>query len=223
MKNASLLKPILYACCSPRKLAEQYPSLPIQDGTSIDLFPFFYALVPSQTWAPLSTHAFRGLCSHNLVRARYFDPPLGSCHWRKFRSLPLPLVARNIWFSSLQDKISCRARLHSLLPLAFPSPTCSIYPFSPTPKTTSSSLLEFFGKIPTPTVLHNAFGFFSFPSFLNSSIPPSAVFGCTILDIWRHQWTFIFDDSPFVPSAVVGTARKTLTRICQRLELDPLF
>ncbi|OAD79565.1 hypothetical protein PHYBLDRAFT_139594 [Phycomyces blakesleeanus NRRL 1555(-)] len=133
------------------------------------------------------------------------------------------------------EKISCRARLHSLLPLAFPSPTCSICSLSsdsqdhffftcPLKNAVWIGMwLEFFGTIPTPTALHNAFHFFFFPSSLNSSIPPSTVFGCTLLAIWRHHWTFIFDDSPFVPSAVVGTARKTLTRICQELDLDPLF
>ncbi|OAD68211.1 hypothetical protein PHYBLDRAFT_173701 [Phycomyces blakesleeanus NRRL 1555(-)] len=226
---------IVRACCSPRELTEQYPSLFVQDGTSIDLFPFFNAFVPSQTWARLSTRTFRGLCSHHLVRARYFDPPRGSHHWRTFWSFPLPLVARNIWFRGLHDKISCRARLHSLLPLAFPSPTCSIcslfsdsqdHFFFTCPLKNAVWIgmwLEFFGTIPTPTALHNAFHFFSFPSSLNSSIPPSTVFGCTLLAIWRHHWTFIFDDSPFVPSAVVGTARKTLTRICQELDLNPLF
>ncbi|OAD73981.1 hypothetical protein PHYBLDRAFT_145445 [Phycomyces blakesleeanus NRRL 1555(-)] len=104
----------------------------------------------------------------------------------------------------------------------------------PTLKTTSSSLVlsktrcgsacvELFSTIPTPTALHNAFHFFSFPSFLNSSIPPSAVFGCTLLAIWPHYWTSIFDDSPFVPSAVVGTVRKTLTHMCQELVLNPLL
>ncbi|OAD80080.1 CCHC-type zinc finger transcription factor [Phycomyces blakesleeanus NRRL 1555(-)] len=226
---------IVCACCSPHELTEQYPSLLVQDGTSIDLFPFFNALVPSQTWACLSTRTFRGLCSHHLVHARYFDPPCGSCHWRKFWSFPLPLVARNIWFRGLHDKISCRACLHFLLPLAFPSPTCSICSLSsdsqdhffftcPLKNAVWIDMwLEFFGTISIPTALHNAFHFFSFPSSLNSSIPPSTVFGCTLLAIWRHHWTFIFDDSPFVPSAVVGTACKTLTRICPELDLDPLF
>ncbi|OAD74101.1 hypothetical protein PHYBLDRAFT_144560 [Phycomyces blakesleeanus NRRL 1555(-)] len=97
-------------------------------------------------------------------------------------------------------------------------------PYPLTPKTTSSSLV--FSKtseIPTPTALYNAFRFVSFPPSLSSSIPPSAVFGGTFLAIWRHHWTFIFDDSPFVPSAAVDMARRTLNRICQEFDLDPLF
>ncbi|KAL0094186.1 hypothetical protein F4703DRAFT_1921730 [Phycomyces blakesleeanus] len=120
---------IVRACCSPRELAEQYPPFPIQDGPSIDLSPFFHALVPSQTWARLSTCTFCGLYSHHLVRACYPDSSLGSRCWRNFWSFPLPLVARNFWFSGLHDKISCQALLHSLLPLASPSPThfiCSL-------------------------------------------------------------------------------------------------
>ncbi|OAD65917.1 hypothetical protein PHYBLDRAFT_152944 [Phycomyces blakesleeanus NRRL 1555(-)] len=190
---------IVCACCSPCELTEQYPSLLVQDGTSIDLFPFFNALIPSQTWARLSTRTFCGLCSHHLVRARYFDPPCGSRHWQKFWSFPLLLVARNIWFCGLHDKISCRTHLHSLLPLAFPSPTCSIYSLSsdsqghffftcPLKNAVWIGMwLEFFGTIPTPTALHNAFHFFSFPSSLNSFIPLSTVFGCTLLAIWRHH------------------------------------
>ncbi|KAI9009361.1 hypothetical protein CLU79DRAFT_711053, partial [Phycomyces nitens] len=43
-----------------------------------------------------------------------------------FRSTPLPHDARNIWFRALHRKISCRARLNSMIPSPFPHSSCAI-------------------------------------------------------------------------------------------------
>ncbi|OAD74832.1 hypothetical protein PHYBLDRAFT_144193 [Phycomyces blakesleeanus NRRL 1555(-)] len=80
--------------------------------------------------------------------------------------------------------------------------------------------LEFFGTIPLPSVLSNTFQFFAFPPTLNPAIPASSVFGLTILAIWDHHWSFHFNSVPFLPSAVLHTARKSISRLCSELELD---
>ncbi|OAD73860.1 hypothetical protein PHYBLDRAFT_168287 [Phycomyces blakesleeanus NRRL 1555(-)] len=106
---------IVRACCSPRELAEQYPPFPIQDGPSIDLSPFFHALVPSQTWARLSTCTFCGLCSHHLVRACYPDSSLGSRCWRNFCNLEIKLETK-------QQVIVFLDEIYNLLPVSVVNP-----------------------------------------------------------------------------------------------------
>ncbi|OAD78104.1 hypothetical protein PHYBLDRAFT_164979 [Phycomyces blakesleeanus NRRL 1555(-)] len=132
---------IVCACCSPRELTEQYLSLLVQDGTSIDLFPFFNALVPSQTWTRLSTRTFRRLCSHHLVRARYFDPLVALVIGGNFGLSPFPwwlvtfgFVVYTTRFLAEPVFTLCFLSPFSLLPALF-----ALSP--PTPKTTSSSLV----------------------------------------------------------------------------------
>ncbi|OAD77325.1 hypothetical protein PHYBLDRAFT_141211 [Phycomyces blakesleeanus NRRL 1555(-)] len=58
------------------------------------------------------------------------------------------------------------------------------------------------------------------PPTLNPAIPASSVFGLTILAIWDHHWSFHFNSVPFLPSAVLYTACKSISRLCSELELD---
>ncbi|OAD72124.1 hypothetical protein PHYBLDRAFT_147099 [Phycomyces blakesleeanus NRRL 1555(-)] len=80
--------------------------------------------------------------------------------------------------------------------------------------------LEFFGTVPLPSVLSSALQSFVFPPMLNPAFPASSVFGLTILTIWDHHWSFYFKSVPFLPSAVLHIARKSISHLCSELELD---
>ncbi|KAL0080720.1 hypothetical protein F4703DRAFT_1944638 [Phycomyces blakesleeanus] len=80
--------------------------------------------------------------------------------------------------------------------------------------------LEFFGTVPPPSALSSAFTSFLFPPTLNPSMTAASVFGLTILAIWDHHWALHFNSAPFLPSLVLATARKSISRLCSELELD---
>ncbi|OAD68947.1 hypothetical protein PHYBLDRAFT_156870 [Phycomyces blakesleeanus NRRL 1555(-)] len=206
--------------------------MPPRDGSPFDFDPFISALVLGKPWSRLSTRSYRLTCSHHHANAQPLSPHLSPRQLHSFWSFALPHRARNVWFRGLHNKLSCRALLHHIMPFTVSSPLCNICQMSietqehfllSCPLKSAVWLgiwLEFFGTVPPPSALSSAFTSFLFPPTLNPSIPAASVFGLTILAIWDHHWALHFNSAPFLPSLVLATARKSISRICSELELD---
>ncbi|OAD65206.1 hypothetical protein PHYBLDRAFT_153684 [Phycomyces blakesleeanus NRRL 1555(-)] len=174
--HTMVLHPILFRACIPSfVLAFQQPDLPIRDGSSIDLQPLLSAQLPGQTWSRLTTRSYRSACSHQLSDARPIHPPLIPRQLRSFWSFALPHQAQNVWFRGLHNKLSCRALLYRIMPSTVSSPLCTICQVSietqehfllacPLKSAVWTGIwLEFFGTVPLPSALSNAFQSFVFP------------------------------------------------------------
>ncbi|OAD75660.1 hypothetical protein PHYBLDRAFT_143906 [Phycomyces blakesleeanus NRRL 1555(-)] len=210
--HTMVLHPILFQACIPSfVLAFHQPDLPIRDKSSIDLQPLLSAQLPGQTWSRLTTRSYCSACSHQLSDARPIHPPLIPRQLRSFWSFALPHRAWNVWFCRLHNKLSCRALLYRIMSSTVSSPLCTIC---------QVHLVGILRHRPTALCPLKCFPILRLPPTLNPAIPASSVFGLTILAIWDHHWSFHFNSVPFLPSAVLHTVRKSISRLCSELELD---
>ncbi|OAD74955.1 hypothetical protein PHYBLDRAFT_167288 [Phycomyces blakesleeanus NRRL 1555(-)] len=228
-----LLQPFLVRAFLPSHILQlNYPSIPSRSGSSINASPFVCGLLPGIPWSKLKPRMYRSLCSSSV------SPPLSSTlsssQWRIFWNLPIHHHVRNIWYRGLHHKLSSRSLLHRILPGPFPTDSCPICEASTdTPDhflfscplkidVWSTFWQDVFGSHPTLPILHDAFYNLSFPYTRPSDIHAASLFSCALLAIWRHHWSTVFDNTPFVSSTVLSTASRLVAIFKAEKSLDDL-
>ncbi|KAI8984792.1 hypothetical protein BDF20DRAFT_816269, partial [Mycotypha africana] len=156
------------------------------------------------------------------------NPILTNRQWKTFWALAIPLHARTIWLRLLHNKIPHRT-------LMYVCRLCS----SSIPETLDHFLYDCplsmkFGRLSSNATIHlsstlidpTSYKYFkifagSLPLITLDSLPsPSTLlFACTLLGIWHAHWAFIFHSTPFVPTNVITS----IARILSRLENEELY
>ncbi|CDH61095.1 hypothetical protein RO3G_10580 [Lichtheimia corymbifera JMRC:FSU:9682] len=155
--------------------------------------------------------------------------------WHRFWNLAIPHQATTVIWRLLHHRLSCRERLHRIIPTTCESNACLICETSSDQNATMVETDQHF-LFSCPSVQQAwsiiAARFFVTPSALqwehvstlttrppktlpNTKIHGSIVIACGILAIWNAHWRFIFDDQSFNPQAIANTAIQQILRIEQ--------
>ncbi|KAG0777095.1 hypothetical protein G6F16_012438 [Rhizopus arrhizus] len=173
----------------------------------------------------MTTKWFRELQLDPLEILPLDYPRASATAWRVFWTASIPHKARTILWRFYHKKLSCRSRLHHIIPSKFPNPDCQLcggvendehfFWSCPVKRPIWSTLTSRF--LTQPDALQ--YEHISQPAPRNIKVLPSLHFdsftfvACAIIGIWRVHWKHVFDDTDFWPDEAAAVATAHLRRI----------
>ncbi|KAG1136076.1 hypothetical protein G6F37_012404 [Rhizopus arrhizus] len=173
----------------------------------------------------LSTKWFRTLQLDPLETLPDHYPTASQVSWRTFWTCAIPHKARSILWRLYHRKLSCRSRLHRLIPSRIPNPCC---PLCGDDETDEHFLWSCPDKRPIWSTL--ASRFLVDPNCLQfshvSQLPPIELailpnfhfdgfifIACTVIAIWQIHWKYVFHSPEFWPDEAAARATLLLRRL----------